>query len=638
MAPTIGEVLAGLPDPEPDSVAHHFQHARDPRAETWLIRAGEQARHAYAWKTASERFDQALQWIGEDSDRASERAWLLYRAGRQMRHYDHARVRSYLEQANRLASALGDDVLSAYALFDLGSLRWLSGDMRRGLEEMASGDDLLDRLPADHAPPGSAIAAWTADALPAEELGQTPKREPDATSAAINARHGLRIAFCAHVGQIELARNLGEDYLRRVATAQKPSALLLGSIGDAYNGMLLAEATAGHPRESWQWFDRSLRVFQSIDHHFMISLIARLALYEVGLTYDATDLTARERLIRVFERAHQQSLGAHSPDLPAAFGKLPVLLLEGSWSEAREVAGIAAGLDLDGASALVVRAMLAEIALYQGDATVVEEQVQKTMPEGPETEPGDCYFLAGLHLQRIACSLALDWNDLGRARNWAEAHDRWLAWNGAVLGCAEGQLLWARYHQLAGDRDAAQTHAETALQQASDPRQPRVLLAAHRLLGSLAVQQRRFSASEEHLSQALDLAQQCRAPYERALTLLELVDLRLKQSRLRQARLYLDEARNICIPLEAVPTLARVDELARRIEDSAIDYPDGLTPREVDVLRLIAAGRSNRDMAEELFLSIRTIERHVANIYGKIDAHNRQEATSYAEQHGLVSQ
>ena len=64
--------------------------------------------------------------------------------------------------------------------------------------------------------------------------------------------------------------------------------------------------------------------------------------------------------------------------------------------------------------------------------------------------------------------------------------------------------------------------------------------------------------------------------------------------------------------------------------------PDRLTTREAEVLRLIAAGHSNRRIADSLFLSPRTIERHIANIYLKIDAHNKSEATIYAVLHGLA--
>ncbi len=66
-------------------------------------------------------------------------------------------------------------------------------------------------------------------------------------------------------------------------------------------------------------------------------------------------------------------------------------------------------------------------------------------------------------------------------------------------------------------------------------------------------------------------------------------------------------------------------------------HPVGnLTCREVEVLRLIAAGHSNRQIADALFISPRTIERHIANIYLKIDAHSKTEATAYAQHHHLV--
>jgi DNA-binding NarL/FixJ family response regulator len=64
-------------------------------------------------------------------------------------------------------------------------------------------------------------------------------------------------------------------------------------------------------------------------------------------------------------------------------------------------------------------------------------------------------------------------------------------------------------------------------------------------------------------------------------------------------------------------------------------FPAGLTAREVDVLRLIAAGRSNQQIADTLVLSIKTVQRHAANIYAKIGAHSRVDAAAYALRHGL---
>ena len=60
-----------------------------------------------------------------------------------------------------------------------------------------------------------------------------------------------------------------------------------------------------------------------------------------------------------------------------------------------------------------------------------------------------------------------------------------------------------------------------------------------------------------------------------------------------------------------------------------------LTPREGDVLSLIAAGKSNQQIADELVLSLRTVERHITNLYGKIGAHGKADATAYALRHGF---
>jgi DNA-binding CsgD family transcriptional regulator len=58
--------------------------------------------------------------------------------------------------------------------------------------------------------------------------------------------------------------------------------------------------------------------------------------------------------------------------------------------------------------------------------------------------------------------------------------------------------------------------------------------------------------------------------------------------------------------------------------------PAGLTPREAEILRLLAGGRTNREIADTLVLSVHTIERHLANAYRKIGARNRADATAFA--------
>jgi DNA-binding NarL/FixJ family response regulator len=65
-------------------------------------------------------------------------------------------------------------------------------------------------------------------------------------------------------------------------------------------------------------------------------------------------------------------------------------------------------------------------------------------------------------------------------------------------------------------------------------------------------------------------------------------------------------------------------------------WPGGLTSREVDVLRLVARGRSNKQIATELVVSPRTVAHHVEHIYTKLGVTSRALATMYATEHGLV--
>jgi DNA-binding CsgD family transcriptional regulator len=99
------------------------------------------------------------------------------------------------------------------------------------------------------------------------------------------------------------------------------------------------------------------------------------------------------------------------------------------------------------------------------------------------------------------------------------------------------------------------------------------------------------------------------------------------------ATLELEAARDVFARLGAAPDLARVDSLARRAP-SVDDH--GLTARELQVLRLVAAGESNRTIATELVLSERTVDRHVSNIFTKLGVSSRAAATAYAYKHQLV--
>jgi DNA-binding CsgD family transcriptional regulator len=150
----------------------------------------------------------------------------------------------------------------------------------------------------------------------------------------------------------------------------------------------------------------------------------------------------------------------------------------------------------------------------------------------------------------------------------------------------------------------------------------------------------RLQAAELALASALAAARDSVARCELALGLL--ADLRLPTAAAGTARAAPDYPTG-----NGTPGLTALNESRGvRAGDAAIAAcaatPNGaiaatghLTPREIEVVSLIAAGLSNKELAGRLFLSPRTVERHINNIYRKIDARSKADATAWAIRHDL---
>ena len=95
----------------------------------------------------------------------------------------------------------------------------------------------------------------------------------------------------------------------------------------------------------------------------------------------------------------------------------------------------------------------------------------------------------------------------------------------------------------------------------------------------------------------------------------------------------LDAARAAFAELGAAPDLARTEALARR---AGPGDGHGLSARELEVLRLVAAGRSNREIAAALVISEHTVARHLQNIFAKLGVSSRTAASAFAFTHGLL--
>ena len=82
--------------------------------------------------------------------------------------------------------------------------------------------------------------------------------------------------------------------------------------------------------------------------------------------------------------------------------------------------------------------------------------------------------------------------------------------------------------------------------------------------------------------------------------------------------------------------VATLQERTETLPVRAPAYPGGLTQREVEVIRLVATGKTDREIAEELIISVNTVGNHVRSILNKTNAANRTEATAYAVRRGLA--
>jgi DNA-binding CsgD family transcriptional regulator len=219
-----------------------------------------------------------------------------------------------------------------------------------------------------------------------------------------------------------------------------------------------------------------------------------------------------------------------------------------------------------------------------------------------------------------------------------------------------------------GDREAASGMIRRALGEAVDPLERAILLPAHaeimlalddlgearraadelaeiagagkramleaigaRVLGAVELAEGDAQAALAALRNAARLWQELDAPYEvaRVRVLIGLACRALGDEGV--AAMEFDAARHVFEQLAAAPDLAHLDSLTEASPTAA----HGLSARELEVLRLVAAGKTNREIATELVVSEHTIARHLQNIFSKLGVSSRTAAAAFAFQHEL---
>lgn len=141
------------------------------------------------------------------------------------------------------------------------------------------------------------------------------------------------------------------------------------------------------------------------------------------------------------------------------------------------------------------------------------------------------------------------------------------------------------------------------------------------------------------LRQSLTAFRELGAPYDAARALLQTGLACRALGDDASCRVEIEEARAAFERLNAAADLERLIELAPTItrqEKRESEAPAGLTAREIEVLELVATGKTNRAIAEELFISEKTVARHVSNIFNKLGVSSRAAATAFAYEEGIV--
>ena len=441
---------------------------------------------------------------------------------------------------------------------------------------------------------------------------------------------------------------------------------LLGDAACAEQGYLLvvtgfATQGAGHPEEALEHYKGALAFAEASGDPDLLTL-ARLSIGEVlvrlgrtaegvrlldevmvgvmagevstipaGLTYCAVILCCQEILDVRRASEWTEALGAWCA---TQHGLVPfqgqclvhrseILQLHGRWQEA--------AAEADRACAVLATASAPGMALYQraelhrlrGELGEAEDGYRQASARGHDPQPGLALLRLGQGKVAVAATairLAL-----------ASAGDP----GGPAALLTRARLLPAYVEIMLAldDVGAARSGADELSELVTMLDVPLVRGWADQATGAVLLAEGDPEAALGHLTTACRTWQGLNAPYQLARTrlLLGVACRRLGDG--DTGRMHLDEAATALRELGATPDLVRLERLALR---SAPGARGVLSDRELEVLRLVACGRTNRGVADALFLSEKTVARHVSNILTKLGLPSRSAATAYAYEHGLV--
>jgi DNA-binding NarL/FixJ family response regulator len=312
------------------------------------------------------------------------------------------------------------------------------------------------------------------------------------------------------------------------------------------------------------------------------------------------------------------------PDMVAHTGvclvhRAEIMELQGAWPDALEEARRAAERFESRAQEQRTRGraiyLEGEVHRLQGRFGSAEQAYRAASRCGYEPQPG----LALLRLRQGNVTAAT-----AAIRRALDETSRRLDRVPLLAACVEIAIV-------AGEVDTAADACVELADIAATQRSEAIGAIAARARGAVSLAREEPQEALGSLRDAARVWQGLDAPYEAARTRILVAQACRALGDEDAAALELDAAREVLVRLGAVADARATAELGPVAADD-----HGLTPRELDVLRRVASGATNKAIAAELVLSERTVDRHVSNIFGKLRVTSRTAATAFAYEHKLV--
>ncbi|HEX6781791.1 MAG TPA: AAA family ATPase [Solirubrobacterales bacterium] len=317
-----------------------------------------------------------------------------------------------------------------------------------------------------------------------------------------------------------------------------------------------------------------------------------------------------------------------------------VLRERGEWSRAAELGHELIESDT---AVWVAEGLVGAIHAFEGRYGAARRMLTASRAVSSSVGHYNMYVDSTTSLAIVAAAEGLEDEAASRCREllarWEESEDH----HYAVWG-----IRWAAsWFAQQGRREDAQLCAAALGKMAAEGGHDDAVAALAQAVGELALLEGDAAGAAESLSRAVELHRNMATPHERAQVELRAGVALAAAGEREEALERLCDAYRCAAKLGARPLAATAakevaglgESVAQRLGSRAAAAADGvqLTRRELEVLRHVAVGRTNREIAQELFISQRTVDMHVRNLLGKLDCRSRVEASHRAGELGLLS-